>query len=274
MKEEKREEGIVKSRNFYIYLGYASKSMLTLNFFIFSITTLLIIFGDRWLGKWAEDSFSYSTAKYSSFYLMIIIFYSIFAILQAKTYGKCTTEIGRKFFKFMYWNILRRKMEFFDTTPLGVLLNRCTTDIETIDRNIPRGLIDCIDTCFKFLFTMILTMVISPFSLIPMFITLILSSRFIKSYIKVSTDLRRLSKLTLSPILAKVSELVSGASSFRTYKIHDFIKENIDQQIELHFDTKMHEELTKTWVNFNVMMMIATSIVITCGILIFTKDKK
>ena len=44
----------------------------------------------------------------------------------------------------MTLNIIRRPMSFFDTTPIGLLMNRFSKDIDDIDIKIPAELNVCI----------------------------------------------------------------------------------------------------------------------------------
>ena len=62
----------------------------------------------------------------------------------------------------MLKNILRSPMSFFDTTPLGRVLNRFSKDIYVIDEVIPRVLSTFIGTLFTVVSTLLVIIVVTP----------------------------------------------------------------------------------------------------------------
>ena len=66
----------------------------------------------------------------------------------------------------MLGSILRSPMSFFDTTPLGRILNRFSKDIYTIDETIPRSLRGFIMTLFSVLSTIIVIVIATPIFLV------------------------------------------------------------------------------------------------------------
>ena len=53
-------------------------------------------------------------------------------------------------------------MRFFDTTPSGVILNRCITDVAIIDFDIPRELGLFLTTFITTIIILIMTSILSP----------------------------------------------------------------------------------------------------------------
>lgn len=62
----------------------------------------------------------------------------------------------------MLKNILRSPMSFFDTTPLGRVLNRFSKDIYVIDEAIPRSARSFLFTLFGVLSSLVVTVVTTP----------------------------------------------------------------------------------------------------------------
>lgn len=62
----------------------------------------------------------------------------------------------------MLKNILHSPMSFFDTTPLGRILNRFSKDIYTIDEVIPRTLRAFISTFLSVISTVIVILIATP----------------------------------------------------------------------------------------------------------------
>ena len=62
----------------------------------------------------------------------------------------------------MLKNILRSPMSFFDTTPLGRVLNRFSKDIYVVDETIPRSIRLFLFTLFRILSTIIVVIIATP----------------------------------------------------------------------------------------------------------------
>ncbi len=63
-----------------------------------------------------------------------------FALNLAKSMVKASKHLHHS----MLMNILRSPMSFFDTTPIGRILNRFSRDVETVDNVLPEQLQACI----------------------------------------------------------------------------------------------------------------------------------
>jgi multidrug resistance-associated protein (MRP) len=114
-------------------------------------------------------------------------------------------------------SVLRAPMSFFDTTPLGRIVNRLSRDVDTIDVNIPMTMRIWLGT-FSGVFTTIFVIAYTT----PIFLTVVvplgLFYYFIQRfYICTSRQLRRIDSVIRSPIYVHFSETVTGVSSIRAY---------------------------------------------------------
>ena len=81
----------------------------------------------------------------------------------------------------MLSNILRSPMEFFDTTPMGRILNRFSRDIETIDNILPNLIRSWMNTFFS----VIATIVVISYST-PIFLSVVLPLGIFYYFIQVT----------------------------------------------------------------------------------------
>lgn len=109
-------------------------------------------------------------------------------------------------------------MEFFDTTPSGVILNRCTKDVNECDAVIPRFLGVFLDYMFVYLGAFAMLSIASPLHILFILVYIIILIRWIKRYILVSTEITRLVKLASSPIFSKINEIIKGFIIIRGYR--------------------------------------------------------
>ena len=109
-------------------------------------------------------------------------------------------------------------MSFFDTNPLGRIVNRFSSDVDVMDTMIPSQLADFI-WCFL---EVVATFAIIS-SAIPMFLTAIVPILLVfllvqRIYIVTSRQLKRIYSVTKSPIFSHFSETVNGAQMIRAFQ--------------------------------------------------------
>ncbi|NXQ48294.1 MRP2 protein, partial [Catharus fuscescens] len=124
-------------------------------------------------------------------------------------------------------NILRVPMSFFDTTPIGRIVNRFAKDIFTVDETIPMSFRSWLSCFMGIISTLVVICLATPFFaivIVPLGIFYYFVLRF---YISTSRQLRRLDSVTRSPIYSHFGETVSGLSVIRAYGHQErFLKHN------------------------------------------------
>ncbi|XP_003391839.2 PREDICTED: canalicular multispecific organic anion transporter 2-like [Amphimedon queenslandica] len=140
---------------------------------------------------------------------------------------------SRKFHNGMLYSVLRSPMSFFDTTPLGRLVNRFSKDIQVTDEKINIDLQKILLSLFSTIGAIISISLVSPWFLIvvvPITIVYLIVQRF---YIATSRQLKRLEATSRSPIYSHFKESVDGVSSIRAYNV----AERFRLQFEFYVDT-------------------------------------
>lgn len=115
-----------------------------------------------------------------------------FLVIKSIIYSKFSSQASYVIMEKLIWNILRRKVEFFDTTPSGVIVNRCTQDVEVSDRKYPYFMSDALDRLLYMIGVFTLAIVVSPFTLVVIVFDLAIFTKHIKMFLTSSTELRRL----------------------------------------------------------------------------------
>lgn len=124
-------------------------------------------------------------------------------------------------------SILRAKVRFFDTTPVGRIVNRFSSDLESIDQAVAPSLSFLLYSIVATIYVIILVSIITPAFVIPGVFVALLFKSIGAYYLKTSRDLKRLNSVSRSPIYVQFNETVIGVATIRAFGSQKrFIKEN------------------------------------------------
>lgn len=215
-----------------VYLEYA-KACNPRNVVIFlSFTVMSMSFNvcsNVWLKHWSEvntkSGHNPHVGKYLGMYFLLGIGYALCTLIQTSfMWIFCTIEGSTKLHNGMARSVLRAPMSFFETTPIGRVLNRFSGDIYKIDEILGRVFGMFFSNSVKVLFT-IIVICFSTWQFIFMAIPLgVLYIYYQQYYLKTSRELRRLDSVSRSPIFANFQESLNGVSIVRAYGQQDRFK--------------------------------------------------
>ena len=151
--------------------------------------------------------------------------YAVFGFGQALAVviGSFALAIGavlasRRIHDKLLRNVMRSPMSFFETTPLGRVLNRFSKDIYVIDETIPRSLRSFIFVFLSVVSTLIVIIVATPYFLIVIVPLLALYLVVQRIYVSTSRQLKRLESVSRSPIYSHFQETLNGVATIRAYR--------------------------------------------------------
>lgn len=114
--------------------------------------------------------------------------------------------------------VTRAKFKFFDSTPLGQLMNRFSKDLEAIDQEVASVAIGVIGSLASIISVVILISIITPKFLVAGIFISILYFAIGTFYLRSSRDLKRLESVQRSPLYQQFGETLSGIITIRAYR--------------------------------------------------------
>jgi len=133
-------------------------------------------------------------------------------------------------FKKVLQKVLRAKLRFFDSTPIGRIMNRFSKDIESVDQELvpfADGAIACV---VSVIFILSLITYITPGFLFLAVLIVALYWLVAFFYLNGSRELKRFESITRSPIHQHFSETLVGVSTIRAYGTERrFLQENLNK---------------------------------------------
>ena len=117
--------------------------------------------------------------------------------------------------------VVKAPVLFFDTNPVGRVLNRFSRDINIMEELLPEVFLMACGVALLCIGAIILQSVLIPWIILPAFPLMVTFALIGRYYLNPSRDLRRIEGVTRSPVLSHFSNSLEGLVSIRTY-----IKEN------------------------------------------------
>ncbi|KAG0263291.1 hypothetical protein BG011_009020 [Mortierella polycephala] len=242
--EEQMKQGSV-SRS--IYLAYAKActyKTVAVYFFSMVLSQSASISTSLWLTHWSSDNDTGVGVGHPLYYIGVYaalgLSFSLLTVFQAIILQvHCSIRSARVLHHEMLHSVLRSPMMFFDTTPMGRILNRFSKDQSTIDEVLPRSF----SGYFRTLFQVASVLVVVTMST-PSFIIVILPFSFVylwlqRYFLATSREIRRLDSVSRSPVCAHFQETLGGIGTIRAYRRQDrFIEGNehrLDQNLRAFY---------------------------------------
>ncbi|KAG0363974.1 hypothetical protein BG005_000006 [Podila minutissima] len=169
------------------------------------------------------------------FYLGVYVLLSIATLVFAALTNYYTIFGGLAASRSLHQQLLRKvaraKVRFFDTTPIGRIINRFSSDISTIDDDVSNGLQGIFSSFVTVLGIVVIISVNMPLFMIPAVFIVAVYGVIGALYVPVSRDLKRLNSNSRSPILNHFNEALTGLATIRAYGFERrFLSKNLTNQ--------------------------------------------
>ncbi|KAG0279120.1 hypothetical protein BGZ95_002211 [Linnemannia exigua] len=255
--DEKKVEGAVAWNVYKTYLVASGGWPFWIGLVILFLTRELVdISQNAWLAVWANKMAkttgsytvkafdyivpqpvaqslyaSFAPANNQSYSAMTIITTLVMAALTNyyTIFGGLTAS--RSLHQQLLRKVSRAKVRFFDTTPIGRIVNRFSSDISTIDDDVSNGLQGLFGSFVTILGIIVIISVNMPLFMVPAVFIIVIYGIIGALYVPVSRDLKRLNSNSRSPILNHFNEALNGLPTIRAYGFEKrFLSKNLLNQ--------------------------------------------
>ncbi len=264
-KDEISLKGAIELKTFSMYFKSPGILLTIITSCFFLMTDSYKVWLDYWLSKnldlFLDVEFPHTMTIIFSCLLIVML---VLIMIRSELLGVTVSRSAYNLTKLMMDNIIKRPLKYFDTTSNGVIMNKCTKDVITIDSTLPNALNMTILIMVVFIVVFCLasytTVVSSLFFVFLIWVTV----TSLQKYLTTSINIGRMMKVSASPIMSKLGEFINGSVTFRHYKKTSFFLDRFFEASNLQNTVRFHEISAKLWikvrVEYSLFLMIAFSV--------------
>lgn len=217
MTDEDRLRGSVPVTIYWSYLRSFGAVIL-----LWLVATLLAsntgrVGTDWWLGVWSTDELNETVGYYVGIHAAITAATSLLVFAHMLCWAFGGVHAALLLHNSMFDRVLRSPTSFFDTTPVGRILNRFSADISTVDKDLPASFNSFVNLFARIGASIVVQAVILPWTLIAVAPVALLYYGAQQFYRHSSRELKRLDAVSKSPVYAHLSESLSGLPVIRAF---------------------------------------------------------
>ncbi|CAF4225185.1 unnamed protein product [Rotaria socialis] len=282
-----------------VYLRYIQASLwgvlgIAIIFILFMGTSVLTLFTNWWLGRWSNAERIRYASKSTNvnctienhspirnmtmnawfkkrdnyFYTLLgfVLLNIILLFLRTILYFLSTHIAARTIHNQMFSSILRAPVYFFDTNPIGRIINRCSKDISSIDEKLSETTYNFIEAFSNIASTISFIAYIQPVSLISLIFVGTILERIRRFFSPAIRDIKRLESLGRSPIYSYICATIQGIPLIRSYGAQTMCTRNFSYYLDEHSRAFSLMLTMNRWLAMRIESVIAAFI----GLLTFS----
>uniref|UniRef100_A0AAQ4Q7N5 ATP-binding cassette, sub-family C (CFTR/MRP), member 8 n=1 Tax=Gasterosteus aculeatus aculeatus TaxID=481459 RepID=A0AAQ4Q7N5_GASAC len=244
------------------YLSSAGVLLLTVLLLSQLLKHTLMVAIDYWLAHWTSNTCH-------SWYLSVFSVLCCLGIVLCLASSVAVEWTGLKVAKELHHDLLNKiilaPMRLFETTPLGSILNRFSTDTNTIDQHIPTTL-ECLSrSTLLCLSALGVISYVTPVFLIAL-LPLAVACYFMQKYFRVaSRDLQQLEDSTQLPLLCHFSETVEGLTTIRALRYEPRFRQRLLQYTDANNIASLFRTAANRWLEVR-MEYIGACVVLVAAV--------
>ncbi|KAH9646662.1 ABC transporter C family member 10 [Citrus sinensis] len=229
IKQEERETGDI---GFKPYIQYLNQNKGFLFFSIASLSHLTFVIGqilqNSWLAANVENP-NVSTLRLIVVYLLIGFVSTLFLMSRSLSSVVLGIRSSKSLFSQLLNSLFRAPMSFYDSTPLGRVLSRVSSDLSIVDLDVPFSLIFAVGATTNAYSNLGVLAVVTWQVLFVSIPVIFLAIRLQRYYFATAKELMRLNGTTKSLVANHLAESIAGAMTIRAFEEEDrFFAKNLD----------------------------------------------
>ncbi|XP_038066967.1 ATP-binding cassette sub-family C member 8-like [Patiria miniata] len=275
VQDEERVKGSVSWRVYLTYIKAIGIVAFTFLLMFAIFQQALFIGTNYWLSYWSEAGRNIANKTKEEQDELLQYYLNGYAGLSVSSVfaGALTIAIvftftllaSRRLHNQMLKTVMHAPMRFFDTTPIGRIMNRFSSDVKIIDQILGNTFNSFQKYWLTCIGAIIVNIAVSWYFAVALIPFVILYLLIMKYFIKTSRELQRLTNISKSPVFAHFSETLEGLSTIRAYRQQEHFRDDLIRKMELNNVMFIYMNTSNRWLGAR-LEVIGGFIVLIAGL--------
>ncbi|CAO3623722.1 unnamed protein product [Cunninghamella echinulata] len=155
---------------------------------------------------------------------------------------------SRRLFVDLLDRVLHAPLRFFDTTPIGRILNRFSGDFDVIDSNIPTDTMLFLTIMANLTGILVAILIAQPYFAIPVLVTGYLTLYYGKLFVDTSRESKRMESNGKSPVISHFTETLVGITTIRAFGVTQSFLQSMVQKSDNYLRPTYLTDMCNRWV--------------------------
>jgi len=289
MSMEQREHGLSSIKTWLLWFRHAGGIGYVLILIVsLGIDRTAYVATEWWLARWTQaaeepiDVFGtefpaqtdgiQAQYQYLKVYATILLVSFVAASQRSLWAVRGGAKSASSLFYAMVKRVLMAPTSFFETTPLGRVLNRFTFDVEVLDHTLVESMSVLLIAMSWFVAGVVVMTVILPWIILALIPVTGLYWMLQMHYRKSGADLQRLDAVSRSPVQAMLAEGIDGASTIRVFRQQDRFLHRFQKSASTNTSAQLNFITAQRWLGVRIELLGALVVFISTLLIIMFND--
>ncbi|KAL4560027.1 hypothetical protein LXL04_032175 [Taraxacum kok-saghyz] len=204
-----------------------------------------------------------------SVYTLLSTTSTFFVYLRSLFAALLGLKASKSFFTKFTESITRAPMVFFDSTPVGRILTRASSDMSVIDFDIPFSFVYALAAGIE-LIAMIFIMASVTWQVLIVAVFGIVASKYVQGYYQpAARELMRINGTTKAPVMNYASETSLGVATIRAFKMQDRFFKKYIKLVDTDASTFMFSNASLEWLVLRIEALSNMTLFTASFLLVF-----
>ncbi|XP_050087692.1 ATP-binding cassette sub-family C member Sur isoform X2 [Anopheles aquasalis] len=243
--DDERKYGRIPTRTYWLYLQSCGLKMVATFFLSALAQQALKVYTDFWLQEWTERGSSWNddadvmptttttnnsavegfvpsrsainVQHYFQIYAALSAVCIVLAAISVPAGQRAGSNARRRLHRALIASVLQNSIHFFQSVPLGRVMNRLSVDVAVVDKKIAATSQKLLQFILLCLCAVLINSVVTPYFIL---LTIPICGIYYvvqKFYRASSRELQRIESITYSPVLSHFAETIEGVTTIRAF---------------------------------------------------------